>query len=288
MYAPVLEKVALNIDAAALTIRGQQRTLNEDSVFRHTYQADTGHEVGLCLVCDGVGGHEAGDVASQMTVQVILAKLGPVISTYQHAVASGRALPTYFDDIDLLDVIKEAVTEANSRVRDYIKEKLPPGSKAGTTLTMAFIFERTALIANVGDSRTYGWRDGQLTQITQDHSLVAELVANGAIEPEDRRQHPWRNVIFRAIGGGDQVDVNIFTWDIRPGDKLLLCSDGLWQAFPDSDELAARLGTETEIDDICWQLVGEANQRDGSDNISAVVVSIEESPMPGLMGDKQA
>jgi serine/threonine protein phosphatase PrpC len=139
---------------------------------------------------------------------------------------------------------------------------------------LALIYGNRAHIANVGDSRTYVWRRGQLTQITRDHSLAALLAERGQIDKTAIADHPRSNVLYQALGIHEKVDVDLFEWDLQPGDKLLLCSDGLWRAFPDTAELARWLDSTAAPDDLCQRLVAEANRRDGSDNISAVVVLV--------------
>ena len=267
MYTPVLDRMNLHIEAAALTDCGSQRPLNEDTVFEFTSQPLNGSQAGLYLVCDGLGGHEAGDVASQLAVQSVVACLAPVIAERQKAEPNIEAIHQQ---------ITRAIARANQKVWAYNTHKdYIVSGRAGTTLTMAFLVEDTAVIANVGDSRTYLYRDGQLEQITKDHSLVAQLVDKGVLAVDEQDRHPWRNIVTRALGRDHEIDIDIFDCDLQPGDKLLLCSDGLWQAFAEEDELGTVLESPGTPQEICWQLIHEANLRDGSDNISAVVVSAD-------------
>jgi protein phosphatase len=264
IYAPVLEQTHLHIEAAAITNRGQQRPLNEDTVFEFTTENQNGDQAGLYLVCDGLGGHEAGEVASQLAVQSVVTYLSPVIAHWQTAALEPNALHQQ---------ITQAVARANHKVWAYNNQKNHVISRrAGTTLTMALLLEHTAVVANVGDSRTYLWRDGQLEQITRDHSLTAQLIENGVLPAQEQEQHPWRNIITRALGRNHEIQVDIFDYVVQAGDRLLLCSDGLWQAFAEIDELESYLDKEGSAQEICWQLIREANRRDGSDNISAIVV----------------
>jgi len=263
-YAPVLEETPLHIEAAAISNRGRQRPLNEDAVFEFTTESQNGNQAGLYLVCDGLGGHEAGDIASQLAVQSVVTHLAPVIAHWQTADPEPTALHQQ---------ITQAVARANHKVWAYNNQKNHVISRrAGTTLTMALLLEHTAVVANVGDSRTYLWRDGQLEQITRDHSLIAQLIENGVLHAREQEKHPWRNIITRAIGRNHEIQVDIFDYVLQAGDKLLLCSDGLWQAFAEIDELEAYLDKPGNAQEICWQLIHEANRRDGSDNISAIVV----------------
>ena len=135
----------------------------------------------------------------------------------------------------------------------------------------------SAEFANVGDGRAYLWRKGVLRQITHDHSLAAKLAAEGVIENKDVYYHPHNNIILRALGIGDRLEVDIFECQLEPGDKLIICSDGLWKAFG-SEKLTDWLSPETTPADLCQQLVYEARLRDGSDNISAIIVNVKPAP----------
>jgi serine/threonine protein phosphatase PrpC len=146
-----------------------------------------------------------------------------------------------------------------------------------TTITLALIYDNLAQIANVGDSRVYAWRSGHMTQITHDHSYVAELARRGEIAENEIASHPQSNLLLQALGQEDPIRVDLFEWEIQSGDKLLLCSDGLWKAFPDPADIAWWLSLVEAPVDLCWRLVLEANRRDGSDNISVVVVSVDEA-----------
>ena len=144
----------------------------------------------------------------------------------------------------------------------------------GCTVTMAFIENEQAYIANVGDSRTYLLRSGKLQALTKDHSLVARLVESKQIDPEDVYTHPQRNLIYRSLGAGHKnIEVDIFHETLRPGDTLLLCSDGLWEMVHDP-ELSKVLSEKASPQQICNTLIDMANANGGEDNISAVVVHV--------------
>jgi protein phosphatase len=132
-------------------------------------------------------------------------------------------------------------------------------------------------LANIGDGRAYAWRAGELIRITQDHSLAAELARQGLIEDTQIAGHARSNVLTRAVGIKDTVEVDVFDWVLQPGDKLLLCSDGLWKAFPDGQVLAQLLASPRTSAELCQQLVTQAKERDGSDNISAVLITVNET-----------
>lgn len=241
---------------------GRVRSLNEDSLL--TLMLDTvfksvSEPVGLFLVADGMGGHEAGDVASQLTARVIAQRaateLLPVLT-------AGKPLP------DLRAWLTAAVQAANQVVYE---QRMAAGTDMGNTLVAALIRGGRALIANVGDSRCYLLNAEGIRQLTVDHSLVERLIATHQITREEAAHHPQRNVIYRVIGDRAKIEVDLFEQVLNPGDALLLCSDGLsgmvadaviwqiWKAAP-SPQTA------------CEQLVEAANQAGGEDNITVVII----------------
>jgi serine/threonine protein phosphatase PrpC len=278
MNTAILEHVmTLQLKSAAQTDRGQRRKLNEDAVFQRTDHVDVGHSVGLYLVCDGVGGHQAGEVASRLAIETVTAELAQIfpLPRTRSSNPSYYAQPSYST---LRQQIQASIARAHAEIRHYAQTRPQEAADLATTITLALIYGNRAYIANVGDSRTYVWRHGQLTQITRDHSLAALLAERGQIDEAAILDHPRSNVLYQALGIHEKLDVDLFEWDLQPGDKLLLCSDGLWRAFPDTAELARWLNSTATPDALCQRLVTEASQRDGSDNISAVVVSVNQSP----------
>ena len=149
----------------------------------------------------------------------------------------------------------------------------------GTTLTAALVIDGRATVANVGDSRTYLWRDDTLAQITRDHSLVASLVAAGALEPEDVYTHEQKAMIYRSVGEADDLTVDTFSLNLRPDDRLLLCSDGLWEMVRD-DGLTAALRAAADPQAVCDRLLDEANHAGGEDNISVLIVWVAPMATP--------
>lgn len=256
------------IEAAAATQQGQERSVNEDSVFHATVQAENGQWRGLYVVCDGLGGHAGGEVASRLAIETVANHLAGLYA----ADDGGSAPRTRPTGAAVDEHIRAAVERANSRIRSYARSHPDGPRNLGTTLTLALLDGETAHIANVGDSRTYAARDNAVTQLTEDHSLAAKLTEAGIVQ--DTPQEPvQRNIIYRALGTDDGVEVDLFHWHLRPGDKLVLCTDGLWQAFPENAELARWLGPATAPHDLSLQLVTEAHRRDGADDTSAVVVA---------------
>ncbi len=172
--------------------------------------------------------------------------------------------------------LRAAVEESSESIVEYGR-KHSDARGLGSTLTAALIIGDQAFVANVGDSRTYLLRDGKLDRITQDHSLVERLVQAGQIEADEVYDHPNRNLIYRSLGANkSDVEVDIFTEKLRPGDALLLCSDGLWEMVRDPQIVSIL----TEIDDpqsACDQLIDRANENGGEDNITAVLVRCVEA-----------
>ena len=210
-------------------------------------------EQGIYGVADGMGGHNGGETASLVTVQVIK-----------------NALRGKQPDSNALELGVEA---ANRRVYDMARHDSAL-SGMGTTLT--FLWEAPEMIhlCHVGDSRAYLLRGGEFTQITQDHSLVAELLSKNMISPEAARTHPYRNVITRAVGVDPIVEADIFTHDSQPDDLWLICSDGLTNMVAD-DAIASILKTAENDEAAADELLKQALEKGGTDNITAVVIKLE-------------
>jgi len=264
-------KQTLTLEAAALTQQGERRPANQDVVFHRSGRAEAGLSAGLYMVCDGLGGLQMGEVASRLAVDTVAAELRGLFPDGASALGQGRTpLPS-----SLLDEwIRLATVTANIRIRRHAESHWHQAGNLGTTITLVLIYGSTAHVANVGDSRTYAVRAGRVTQVTRDHSMAAKLAEVGLIDKCEIGAHPQRNVLYQALGPHETVEVDLFQWKLAPNDKLLLCSDGLWTAFPDNVELARWLSWPTTPDDLCRQLVNEAIRRDGADDISAVVVTV--------------
>ncbi|MCO5332165.1 MAG: Stp1/IreP family PP2C-type Ser/Thr phosphatase [Ilumatobacteraceae bacterium] len=234
----------------AATHPGRVRAENEDN-----YVA----EPMVFGVADGMGGHQAGEVASEIAA-----------TTLRDRLRGGAAS---------VDLMVAAVVEANAAIFQGAHTN-PDQRGMGTTLTAVAAMPGPdggpgrLVVANVGDSRTYLWRGGQLQPVTRDHSLVASLVQAGQITPEEVYTHPQRNQIYRSLGDRPEVEVDLFHVSLQKGDRLLLCSDGVWEMVRDAGlqrVLAAALNPQTA----CDRLVELANANGGEDNISCIVVNME-------------
>lgn len=235
---------------------GRVRELNEDNWHWAILDADAS----LYAVADGMGGHDKGEVASQVAVETLFAETGKALKSTKKR-----------DKRTLRDLLRESFQRANRAVVTQGEEQ---DSNMGTTLCAALVHkEKDAFIANVGDSRVYLYRDGSLRQVSRDHSLVAYLVALGELSEEEARNHPSGNILVRSIGSVPEVEIDLFHVELEQGDRIMLCSDGLWGEV-DDQELLQLLRDQTNPQEACQALVDLANDHGGRDNTTLVVVSV--------------
>lgn len=255
---------------AWLTDVGTQREINEDSVLALQLtalcQGEAAPDVGFFAVADGIGGYEAGEVASRAAVQALGAAamqslLGPLLQ--------GERLSTE----ELHERVKAVVYAANLRVLG-VRHQTGGGSNLGSTVTAVMLNGARAVVANVGDSRVYLMHEGKLSQVSKDQSLVARLVEKGEITREEAKYHPQKNVILNSLGDKPDVELDMLDLDLVVGDRLLLCSDGLWEMLSD-DLIEETLLAYHHAQDACRLLVQLANQAGGDDNISVIIISLQ-------------
>lgn len=243
---------------------GRERTLNEDSMLvleSNRLIQSTSQPIGIYLVADGMGGHAAGEVASMTIVNTISRK------------ASVELLNTQLGEHTELDYgqwLLHAIQDANNEV---LQIRRATGTDLGSTMVAALLVSNTAYIAHVGDSRAYLIEPGKFTQITVDHSLVERLVASGQISAQEARTHPQRNVIYRTIGDKPEVEVDISTVKLSPGDRILLCSDGLTGMVPD-EQILEIIESSPSPQSACDALIETANNAGGEDNITIILVEV--------------
>lgn len=247
-------------DHAARTDTGRARQANEDSYWVRSP---------LFVLADGMGGAQAGEVASKTAVDVFSAHGGlpDGPGTYEERLAA-------------------LVEQANARVheRAHSDEQF---AGMGTTLTVAYVGEDDLAIAHVGDSRFYVLREGKLSQLTDDHSLVGELVRRGQISAEEAEDHPQRSIITRALGIEGEVVVDHFSWPVRDGDVFLLCSDGLTGMVPDA-RVAEIISASPDLSTAATRLVAAANDAGGRDNITVILFRVEDvTPGDGAVVGQQ-
>jgi protein phosphatase len=248
---------------------GQVRPVDEDAAMAITMNAlrtpaPGRQSLGLYLVADGMGGGFFGEVASALAMQTISKRLLAEVLT---PLLLNQQLPTQ----NIGAIIVESVQDANTRITDF---SICSQAQAGSTVTLALLIGAFAYIANVGDSRTYLYRQGTLRRISKDHSRVEEYVDQGLITPEMVYTHPERNGITRSLGVG-WVQVDLFTEQLQSGDRLLLCCDGVWEMVHDA-ELAETIGT-LPPQQSCDEIIRRANACGADDNISLVIVGVEPS-----------
>lgn len=254
---------------------GQQRILNEDHLltlkFEHAYLSQS-KPIGLYLVADGIGGQAAGEVASQLAVSTITQLITSKVML--HALSSANANPEEAEPAppDYAALLKEACLSANELLHEH---RLQANNDMGTTMVAALVVDHHAYIANVGDSRAYFIHQGQMSQLTSDHSLVGRLLSLGQITPEQARTHPQRHVIYRTLGNNPQVEIDIFEQKMQPGDALVLCTDGLYDMVKES-LIQQQAMHATHPQAACEELVLLANQAGGEDNIAVIVIKVEE------------
>lgn len=222
----------------------------------------------LFLVADGVGGHQAGEVASALSVLTIEGFLLNMLKRFFHFQAP--------EEQNVMKEFQRALLQADARIFEEASQHSGM-SGMGTTLTMAFAVNWKLFVAHVGDSRCYLLSKGELHRLTQDHTMVAELVRRGALSPKEALKSPFRHVVTNILGGNEPgVQVEMHKLDLEPEDVVLLCSDGLTEMIQD-DRIAAILGEEQEPRHACERLVAEANEKGGKDNITVVVGRFEAS-----------
>jgi len=243
----------MQIKVGARTDVGMVRSGNEDNFFA---EADTTR--GVFVVADGMGGHAAGEVASEMAVQIVARTLLPL----QSVKTAGAE-----------DLVAQSLKDANRAIYERMLAEVDKQGM-GTTASVLVLSDEGYLIGQIGDSRIYLLRDGALVQITKDHSYVQEQVDAGLLTPEQARYHPYSNVITRCVGASDEVEADVYSGAVRPGDSFLVASDGLTGMVDDrrlQQLLLARSGPGRIVD----ALIAEANNRGGLDNITAIVVQVD-------------
>ena len=249
---------------------------NEDStlalVFERVHESLSA-PAGVFIVADGLGGHDNGQLASRVAINIIAERVvrellaGPLDQEKSEGEA---AKPAKLDEDTAVAILHGAVADANDIL---VQMNQQDKTDMGSTLTGFMVVGDQAYIVNVGDSRTYMVRGGQIYQLTTDHSLVAQLVAGGLIQPEDVYTHPQRSQIFRSLGDKHNVQIDIFKQQIHPGDILLSCSDGLWEMVR-NPQIESILNQAPNPQVACSQLLETANTNGGEDNVSAVVVFV--------------
>lgn len=274
------------LSVAGLTDVGRERELNEDRFYYKVVQASDEGPLGLFLVADGMGGHLAGEVASQWAVRTLKRELAPLFRPQDPSVTRrldaevlasvGSGITVRLEETDMARLLLHAVERANQVLLGYARKHPEEAGDMGSTMTLAVVEDDRTTVAHVGDSRAYLWRAGRLRQLTEDHSVPGALLRQGKITPEEAHAHPHRNVLYRCLGLNAGLEVEIYpSLALQSGDALLLCSDGLWDMVYPDGRIAGFLASGEDLSTICHRLVTAANEAGGEDNITVVLVRVE-------------
>lgn len=248
----------MRFDVYGVTDTGCVRELNEDSYIICGFE--NGTEPGFCVVADGMGGHNAGEVASKLAVDYITNSLNGILSD-----SPPSDVPRHIND---------ALSDANASIYKMSREDITR-SGMGTTAVVCAFADGEGFIANIGDSRAYACRNNEIYQITVDHSVVEEMVECGTITKEEARIHPQKNIITRAVGSDETTKADIFEYEYKPGDSIIMCSDGLSGMVEDNVILSVvRQGGSSK--ETAEKLMELAKENGGLDNITVIVIRILE------------
>jgi len=249
----------MKLTAAGLSDVGRKRKSNEDS-----YHIDAVR--GLFIVADGMGGHVAGEVASQLAVDTI--------QEFLRISDADSEITWPFDFDEKLSAggnrVQAAIQLANREIVRHMQEREDTRGM-GTTVVTAVVVDDACYIGHVGDSRAYLIRDGKISQLTRDHTFVNEQVEKGFMSRAEAEKHPARNILTRAVGSTEDLHVDLSETPLQPGDRILLCSDGLSSMVEDTAILGA-VEQSPDLDEACARLVALANESGGWDNVTAVLI----------------
>mgnify|MGYP001442350869 CR=1 FL=1 len=254
-------KLAEALEVVIRTDPGMVRSHNEDAVFGDAAR-------GLVILADGMGGYNAGEVASGMATTLLSNDLLPLIETCE---------PQSIDPASGRRVAHKHIAEEVALTNDSIyraAQSQPQYAGMGTTLVMAWFFDNLACVAHIGDSRLYRVRDGEFQQLTRDHSLLQEQIDSGMITAEEARFSQNKNLVTRALGVDPEVEVEIHDYDVLPGDIYLLCSDGLNDMVEDEEIGATVQMLQANLELAGDQLIQMANDNGGRDNVSVILVKV--------------
>lgn len=262
----------MKIRQSAITDVGRKRDHNEDFILSDP-------DLNLYIVCDGMGGHNAGEVASQMTAEGIVAYIKENIQILEEY----KTTPKTFQLNQLKELIKASINHACKQVYEKsVNDSQCEGM--GTTLVMSLVVNQVAIIAHVGDSRAYLLRGKKEIQITEDHSFVNEMVKEGLLNREDAEKHPNANIITRAVGMREFAMPDIIAVELTDNDQIILCSDGL-SGYLTQGELL-KISSNVDFENLSAALIQLANERGGKDNISVIILGHDHLSSPPSHPDK--
>jgi protein phosphatase len=253
----------LRTQSAVASDPGLRREGNEDAYCART-------DLGLYMVADGMGGHAAGEVASRIAIETVESFVNDTRDADPN-----RTWPFPYDPSVSMDGnrLKAGFRLANRRLAAAMANDDALRGMA-TTAAAVLLGTPQPVVAHVGDSRVYRFRAGTLEQVTQDHSWVSEQVRAGVLSVADARRHPWRNVVTRALSGGDDPEVEVTEIELQPGDRLMICSDGL-SGVVAADRMEQIIGAGKSLEDTCRALIAAANDAGGPDNITVAMLQVD-------------
>jgi len=266
----VTANLATVLEMATATDAGRVRPHNEDSI-----AADA--EIGWAVIADGMGGYNAGEVASSIAVATLSSEIKRALEAHvPHGIdIEGEPLA--------VKLIREITAKANAAIYQAARTR-PQYAGMGTTLVMALFYDQRMTVGHVGDSRLYRLRTGRFEQITRDHSLLQQQIDGGVLTREQARYSKNRNLVTRAVGVDPEVETEVHTYAVEPGDIYLLCSDGLSDMIPDQDIHDTLGALQSNLPLAARQLVQSANDSGGHDNISVILVRVRRRPIPAMRG----
>lgn len=253
----------MKVEAYGLSDVGKKRSRNEDSYL-------VSDDLNLYVVADGMGGHSGGEYASRLAVATMDEVLQSINADPEATVISG----VNSEETEYGDRLKYAIEVAGQKIYDQALYD-PELKGMGTTITTVIVDGKSAYIANVGDSRVYLLRGDEIKQLTEDHSLVSEQMKAGLISEQDAKKHSLKNIITRSVGYQEEVEIDLEKIELQSGDYLLLCSDGLTNMV-DDENIFKTVNEAKDIQSSCRQLVDQANENGGDDNITVVICQINE------------
>jgi len=258
----MLANLGTVLEFVTATDPGMVRSHNEDSI-------GTDADIGLAVLADGMGGYNAGEVASGIAVAMLTTEMKQALSEREPHELDGGGEPL------AVKLVRENSAKANSAIYQTAKSQ-PQYSGMGTTLVVALFYDNRMTVGHIGDSRLYRLRSDRLEQVTRDHSLLQEQIDSGMITKEQARHSQNKNLVTRAVGIDPQVEAEVHTYNVQPGDIYLLCSDGLSDMVSDEDIEATLSSMKSNLPLAAKQLIQSANDGGGRDNISVVLVRVLE------------
>ena len=279
------------LQVAGLSDPGRMRSLNEDRYYFKFVQSSDEHATGLFIVADGLGGYLAGEVASHWAVETVQREMAQIFKSrdpsdtkqvrpqelWTPSDSDSQTASVQVLNAETFRLISYAIRKANEVLLGYAQQKPDEAGGMGSTIVVLVIQDELATVGSLGDSRAYLWRRGQLHQITTDHTLPGELVTRGQLEPDKLPSHPQRHILQRCLGRHVLIEPDIFRpVQLQSGDRLLLCSDGLWNMVTPEQRISEFMEQEPDPNRLIHELVRASNEAGGEDNITAIAINIEE------------